>query len=68
MENDIIFTGIRFFGQKIYIESTRDSKVDEALVSVFKDDYRKTSPLDMNRPDSKVILEWLNEIGRLNEI
>ena len=54
----MIDTNIKFFGQRVYLESTGDKKVDMALKRVFHDDYRRTAPLDMERADVKIILEW----------
>ena len=53
----MIDTNIKFFGQRVYLESTGDKKVDMALKRVFHDDYRRTAPLDMERADVKIILE-----------
>lgn len=58
MTTDKIDTGIRFFGQKIYLESSGKPVVDAALKSTFKDDYCKTAPLEIRRIDAQVILKW----------
>ena len=54
----MIYTGFKFFGLKIYIESTGDKEVDKAIRSTFKDDYCKTAPLSMSRADVQMVLEW----------
>jgi hypothetical protein len=53
-----IYTGIKFFGLKVWLDSTGELEMDEAAKSVFRDDYRKTAPLEISRPDVKLILEW----------
>lgn len=56
-----IDTGIKFFSQKILIESTGDDEVDAAIKTLFHDDYRKTAPLSINRPDSRIVLAWIKK-------
>ena len=51
-------TGIKFFSQRILIESTGNLEVDKAMKSVFYDDYNKTAPLDMSREDVQIVLRW----------
>lgn len=52
---DKISTGIKFFGQKVYLEGTDDKKVDKALKTAFKDGYWRAS---MYGSPVQVILEW----------
>ena len=58
MEVNTVYTGLKFFGQKIYVESTGDAEVDTAMKTVFKDDYRRTAPLRMQRRDVSLVLGW----------
>lgn len=53
-----IDTGIKFFGLRIWLDSTSELETDKAAKLVFKDHYRKTAPLLMSRADVKLILEW----------
>jgi len=53
-----IATKEKFFGQKIYLESSGNKLVDESLCSVFRDHYNKTAPLTMDREDVRTILDW----------
>ena len=54
----VIKTKEKLLGQRIFIESTGNDKVDEALVTIFHDDYRSTAPLEMSRPDVKLAMAW----------
>jgi len=54
----LIDTGIKYFGQKIFIESTGNNMVDEALKTVFHDDFYRTAPLEMRRIDAQIVLRW----------
>lgn len=61
----MIDTGIKFFGLKIYLDSTNEPEVDKAAKSVFKDHYLRTAPLTIaTRPDCQIMLEW----GRRNKL
>lgn len=53
------YTGEKFLNLKIYIDSTGDTEVDEAIKTVFHDYIRRTSPLEMRRPDVKIAMAWL---------
>lgn len=54
-----IDTGIKFFGLRIYLDSTGLPEIDNAAKSVFKDDYLKTAPLTISeREDVRLLLEW----------
>ena len=52
----MISTGIKFFGQKIFIEATGEKEVDKALKSAFEAGYWLASLPEM-RPDVKLLLE-----------
>lgn len=61
----MINTGIKFFGQKILIESTGIEDVDAAMKQLFYDDYKNTASLDMIRKDVQLVLAWSrNELKR----
>lgn len=60
-EIELIYTGLRFFGLRIYVKSTGDAEVDAAIKTVFKDDYMKTAPLRMERRDVSLVLGWYYE-------
>lgn len=60
-ENKIIWTGLRFFNRRIYLESSGDAEVDNALKLVFKDDYCRTAPLTMTRADVQLCLHHQRE-------
>lgn len=57
---NLINSGIKFFTQRVYIESTGDKDTDAAMKSVFKDDYDNTGPLELRREDVQVCLAWRN--------
>lgn len=57
----MIDTGLRYFGQKILLESSGRDDVDKALKSTFKDDYQRTAPLRMEREDCQIVCKWLKE-------
>ncbi len=62
------YTGTKFFGQKIYIATTGDDKVDAAIKTLFHDSFHRSAPLSMSRPDSKIVQEWMSKcMGRFNE-
>jgi hypothetical protein len=52
------YTGIKFFGQKILIESTGKEDVDVAMKQLFHDDYKNTASLDLIREDVQLVLAW----------
>ena len=53
----MIYAGFKFFGRKIYLESTGDKDIDSALKTVFYDDYHKTRPLTISeRADVRLLL------------
>jgi len=56
---EMTYTGVKFCGRKIFIESSGDPRVDKAFVSTFCDDYRRTAPLEMSREDVKLVLGWM---------
>lgn len=56
MNFESFYTGLSFCGQKILLESAGDKKIDAALKSTFKDDYRRTAPLRMAREDVQIVL------------
>jgi len=56
----MIDTGHKWFGQKILLESTGDQETDEALVSLFTDEWDGSGPLEISRPDSQIALAWRN--------
>jgi len=58
---DYIYTGVHFFCQKIFIESTGDKEIDKAIKSTFKDEYKKAAPLTMIRDDVQITLAWRNK-------
>lgn len=55
----MIKTGQKFFGLKIMLDSTGIDEVDAALKTMFKDQYRRTAPLSVLRPDCQVVLAWV---------
>jgi len=65
LENEIIYTGERFFGKKLYIESFGDKAVNAALKSVFHDSYHRTAPLEMRREDVQILLNAEPKQGQL---
>ena len=61
-----IYTGIKFFGQKIFLESSGEKETDAALKSVFWDSYHRTAPLRMMRRDVSLLVGRLYE-GQVTE-
>ena len=59
--NKIIYTGSKWFTQKIFIESTGDKEIDGALKSTFHDQFHRTAPLRMARDDVQLALAHRNE-------
>jgi len=64
----MIYTGIKFFGQKIMVESTGDKNIDAAIKSVFVDDYQKTAPLQMDREDVQIALAWSRDEQKAGQL
>ena len=58
---DKIKTGENFFGLKIILESSGEAKVDAAIKTLFHDQYRRTSPLGIDREDSQIVLKWMKK-------
>ncbi len=56
-----IDTGIDFFGQRVRIDSSGIPEVDNALASLFNDSYNRTAPLEINRPDTELVLAWMKK-------
>jgi len=52
----VIYTGSKFFNQKIYIEADNDPEINAALKSTFHDSYHRTAPLRMSRLDVTTLL------------
>lgn len=57
--NDLIWTGYSWWGQRIYIEATKDPETNAALKSTFKDYFRKTAPLYFSREDVQICLKLI---------
>jgi len=57
MQADRIYTGIKFFGRKVFVEGFGDEVADAALKQLFYDSYTRTRPLEMRRPESQIVLE-----------
>lgn len=53
----MIYTGSKWFGQKIFIESIGEEDVDAALKSTFQDKFHRTAPLRTARMDVQVLLK-----------
>jgi len=53
-------TKIRFFGQKILIESSGDKEIDKALRSAFEDSYWRTG-ISARRFDVQLLLNWTSQ-------
>ena len=60
-DNKLIYTGSKFLGKKIYIESFGDEELDKALKTVFDDHYHRTRPLRIERADVQVLLNAARE-------
>ncbi len=54
-EDGLKFTGSKWCGQRIYIKSTGDDMLDNALKSTFHDQFHKTAPLEMRRADVQFV-------------
>lgn len=59
-----IYTGLKFFNKKIFIESFDNKELDAALKSVFHDHYRRTAPLRMARADVQLLLNTVRAKSR----
>ena len=57
----MIKTGLKFFNLNIWLDSTGDAKIDMAVKSIFRDDYRKTRPLALSRNDVQIVLNWADK-------
>jgi len=57
----MIDTGLKYLGQKILLESSGRKDIDKALKSTFRDDYRRTAPLEIAREDVQILLKWHNK-------
>ena len=55
---ETIYTGTKWLGQRVLIESSGDEDVDDALKSTFHDYLHRTRALDMWRADVKLVLEY----------
>lgn len=58
---ETIETQLKFCGQRILLESTGDKQIDADLRQLFYDDYQKSGPLEMTRPDVQRVLTWIEE-------
>ena len=56
----MIKTGQKFFGLKVMLDSTGVDEVDKAIKTLFHDQYNRTAPLLMSRPDSQIVMAWVN--------
>ena len=61
MENEMVFTDRLIFGQKIFIESTRQADVDLALKVLFKKRYEQAITLPMDTAEAKTIKDWADK-------
>lgn len=61
MAENTIYTGSKWLGRKILIESSGDEEIDDALKSTFHDKFHGTRPLDMWRADVKLVLKYQAE-------
>ena len=56
--NQMINTGLKFFGQKIMLQSTGHDDVDAALAQLYRDDSVPSAPLAIQRADVQLVLAW----------
>lgn len=56
IQANVIYTGSKFFNQKIYIEADSDPEVNAALKSTFHDSFHRTAPLRTSRLDVITLL------------
>jgi hypothetical protein len=61
---DLITTKERFFGLRLYLDSTGEADVDEAILSLFHDHYTGSGALEISRTDSQIVLEWNKKRGK----
>lgn len=54
----MIYTKSKWFNLKIFIESSGDKIVDQALKSTFHDKFHGTAPLEMRREDVQICLNF----------
>jgi hypothetical protein len=57
MTQETIYTGIRWFGHKVFLESSGDRVFDGALKRMFVKDYHKSGPLEISDPDVQLCLK-----------
>jgi len=62
--SNLIYTGEKFFGKKLFIESFDNKEADEALKTVFHDHYHKSAPLRMAREDVQMLLNFQRAASR----
>ena len=55
---ELLYTKLKFFGQKIYLQATKDKIVNDALKTLFYDSYTRTKPLEMRREDVQIVLAY----------
>lgn len=55
IDKQFVWTKQKHFGFKIYLESSGDNELDEALRTLFVDAHNRTAPLEMTRPDVQVL-------------
>lgn len=56
-----MITVFKFFGQKVFIESTGNKQIDADLKVLFMDSYITKKPVEMRREDVKRVLAWSAE-------
>ena len=64
----MIYTGTKWLGQKVMIESSGDGEIDDALKSTFHDYLHRTKALDMWRADVKLVLKYQQDKMEGNSI
>jgi hypothetical protein len=57
MTQETIYTGIRWFGHKVLLESSGDQVFDGALKKVFVKDFNKSGPLEISNSDVQLCLK-----------
>ena len=57
MKQAIIYMGIRWFGHKVFLESSGDRVFDGALKRIFVKDFNKSGPLEIRLPDVQLCLK-----------
>lgn len=61
MPTNQIYTGTKWLGQKVLIDSSGDKEIDAALKSTFHDRFHRTAPLDMWREDVQIVIKYQND-------